>query len=78
MDYSTRHSGFVSLDLDALGIDPARPFEVHDLLSDARYTWNGAWNYIELDPHVVPAHVFRITQLQPQTIEQGTDVDAES
>jgi starch synthase (maltosyl-transferring) len=35
---------------------------VHDLLGDARYTWQGAWNYVELDPNVVPAHIFRITQ----------------
>jgi starch synthase (maltosyl-transferring) len=83
MDYSSTHSGFVGLDLAALGIDPERPFEVHDLLSDARYTWHGQWNYVELDPRVVPAHVFRITQEQqqppqPLTTEQGTDVDAES
>lgn len=82
MDYRSTHSGFVGLDLAALGIDPERPFEVHDLLSDARYTWHGQWNYVELDPHVVPAHVFRITQEQsqhqPLNTEQGSDVDAES
>jgi starch synthase (maltosyl-transferring) len=36
------------------------PFQAHDLLSGARYIFGGAWNYVELDPHVVPAHVFRI------------------
>ncbi len=35
-------------------------FQVHDLLSDARYLWHGARNYVELDPHVLPAHVFRV------------------
>jgi len=33
---------------------------VHDLLSDARYMWNGPRNYIELNPHTVPAHIFRV------------------
>jgi starch synthase (maltosyl-transferring) len=41
---------------------PDQPYQVHDLLGDARYTWQAPWNYVELDPNVVPAHVFRITQ----------------
>jgi starch synthase (maltosyl-transferring) len=36
------------------------PFQAHDLLSGARYIFGGPWNYVELDPHVVPAHIFRI------------------
>ncbi|HSJ15005.1 MAG TPA: alpha-1,4-glucan--maltose-1-phosphate maltosyltransferase [Longimicrobiales bacterium] len=62
LDPRGTHSGWVELPLAELGISPHRPFEAHDLLSDARYTWNGAWNYVELNPHVVPAHVFRLTQ----------------
>ena len=47
------------LDLPALGIDdPDATFEVHDRLGDARYVWRGPRNYVELDPHVSPAHVF--------------------
>jgi starch synthase (maltosyl-transferring) len=33
------------------------PFQAHDLLSGARYIFGGPWNYVELDPHVVPAHM---------------------
>jgi starch synthase (maltosyl-transferring) len=55
-------AGWVGLPLTELGIDPERPFTVHDLLGDARYTWSGEWNFIALDPSVVPAHIFRITQ----------------
>ncbi|MFA9431757.1 maltotransferase domain-containing protein [Egicoccus sp. AB-alg2] len=47
------------LDLEALGIDgDDQPFEVHDRIGDARYVWQGRRNYVELDPHVSPAHVF--------------------
>lgn len=53
-------AGWVNLDLNALGLDPDRPYQVHDLLGDARYLWNGSRNYVELNPHVVPAHIFRI------------------
>ena len=35
-------------------------YQVHDELTDLRWHWTGARNYVELDPHVMPAHVFRI------------------
>ncbi|HYP23071.1 MAG TPA: maltotransferase domain-containing protein [Actinomycetota bacterium] len=50
----------VHLDLDALGIDPAHPFRVHDLISDDTYLWHGSHNYVRLDPFHEPAHVFRV------------------
>lgn len=53
-------SGWITLDLVSLGIDAQRPFEVHDLLSDTHYLWNGARNYVELNPQVMPAHIFRL------------------
>jgi starch synthase (maltosyl-transferring) len=53
-------SGWVDLDLDALGLTPAQPYQVHDLLSDARYLWHGPHNYVQLDPQVMPAHIFRV------------------
>ncbi|MGH7831016.1 MAG: alpha-1,4-glucan--maltose-1-phosphate maltosyltransferase, partial [Candidatus Binatia bacterium] len=54
------HSGWVSLDLEALGLDPAHPYQVHDLLTDARYLWEGSRNYVQLDPGGIPAHIFRV------------------
>jgi starch synthase (maltosyl-transferring) len=50
----------VHLDLDALGVSPGEPFEVHDLLTDTRFVWHGAESYVRLDPGDEPAHVFRI------------------
>jgi len=38
------------------------PCELHDLLSGGHYTWTGPRNYIELSPHTLPAHVFRVTR----------------
>jgi starch synthase (maltosyl-transferring) len=54
------HSGWVELQLDALGLDPTQPAQMHDELSDARYIWHGARHYVELHPQVVPAHIFRL------------------
>jgi starch synthase (maltosyl-transferring) len=52
--------GWVKIPVDDLGIDPHQPCLVHDLLSDDKYIWHGAKNYIQLDPQVVPAHIFRV------------------
>jgi starch synthase (maltosyl-transferring) len=60
LDPHHKQSGWVNLDLHALRIDPGRPYQVHDQLSDARYLWSGPRNYVELDPRVVPAQVFRV------------------
>jgi starch synthase (maltosyl-transferring) len=60
LDPRNTQSGWVDLRMDELGLDWNGRFTVHDLLSDARYGWAGQRNYIELNPHVVPAHIFRI------------------
>ncbi|MGH9018772.1 MAG: alpha-1,4-glucan--maltose-1-phosphate maltosyltransferase [Acidimicrobiales bacterium] len=60
LDPSHPQSGWVQLDLGAMGMDAERPFTVHELLTDARYEWNGPRNFVKLDPDVVPAHVFRV------------------
>jgi len=47
----------IALDMAALGVDWGAQFEVADLLSGAHYTF-GQYNYVRLDPHVEPAHIF--------------------
>nr|MBA3728700.1 alpha-1,4-glucan--maltose-1-phosphate maltosyltransferase [Actinomycetota bacterium] len=54
------HAGWLELPLEDLGIDPAQSFQVHDLLTDSRYLWGGPRNFVELNPHVVPAHILRV------------------
>ncbi len=53
-------SGWVRVPLERLGIPADRPFLVHDLLSDDRFIWNGERNYVELNPHSLPAHILRV------------------
>jgi starch synthase (maltosyl-transferring) len=62
LDPEFTHSGWLDLPLRELGIDPALPYQLYDLMADARYTWTGHWNYVELNPHVLPAHIFRVEQ----------------
>jgi starch synthase (maltosyl-transferring) len=53
-------SGWVRLDLSALGVDPEQRFAVRDLLTDRHYQWDGAHNFVQLDPAGIPAHVFTL------------------
>jgi starch synthase (maltosyl-transferring) len=54
------HSGWLELDLAALGLHADRPFQVHDLLTQAYYLWQGPRNYVQLDPHSVPVQIFAV------------------
>jgi starch synthase (maltosyl-transferring) len=54
------HRTWLTLDLAALGLGPDDSFQVHDLVSDARYTWRGPRNFVELAPDQAPAHIFEI------------------
>jgi starch synthase (maltosyl-transferring) len=60
LDAFHTQTGWVNLDLAALGLDAGRMFQAHDLLSDGRYLWNGARNYFELTPESLPAHVMKV------------------
>jgi starch synthase (maltosyl-transferring) len=62
LDVVHPQSGWVQLSLEHLNIAPHETFEVHDLLSGGRYSWNGPRNYIDLNPHQLPAHVFKVVR----------------
>jgi starch synthase (maltosyl-transferring) len=55
-------AGWLQLDLATLGLPESGPFQVHDLLSGARFLWQGPRNFVSLDPTHSPAHIFRIRQ----------------
>jgi starch synthase (maltosyl-transferring) len=58
LDPHYKQSGFIDLPLDKLKLDSSRTYQAHDLLTGARYLWNGPRNYVELDPASIPAHLF--------------------
>jgi starch synthase (maltosyl-transferring) len=67
VNLNPRHtqSTMLHLPLDQWGIGPDESFEVHDLVSNARYVWRGWSNYVELNPHASPAHIFRVGRSGP-------------
>jgi len=53
-------AGWVTLDLESLGLPLDTTFQMDDLLSGARFLWRGPRNFVSLDPGHSPAHIFRI------------------
>ncbi|WP_169980960.1 alpha-1,4-glucan--maltose-1-phosphate maltosyltransferase [Tautonia rosea] len=59
--YNTQ-SGWVDLSLEELGVFEGDTFRVHDLLASEHYSWRGSHNFVMLDPHRMPAHLFHLTR----------------
>ena len=60
LDPHHTHSGWVNFPLSKFNIEPEKSFQMHDLLGSSRYLWNGEVNFVELDPRVMPAHIFTV------------------
>jgi starch synthase (maltosyl-transferring) len=56
------HESFVYVPTERLGIGAWENYEVHDLITDARYLWKGERNFVRLDPNFEVAHVLRISR----------------
>jgi len=57
VDHLLRQSGWVELPADT-----EWDYDVVDLLNGPVYRWRGgaSWNFVDLDPAVTPAHIFRV------------------
>ncbi len=58
-----RHAGQLHLDLGALGLVDGERFQVHDLLGDGRYLWQGAHNHVEIDPGAMPGMILQVRRM---------------
>jgi len=60
LDPHYKQSGWIDLPLDYFQIEPQQEYQLHDLVTEDRYLWQGPRNYVELDPQRMPAHIFRL------------------
>ena len=60
LDPHNIQSGWIDLPLAAFGIEADSGYQAHDLLSDARYIWQGPRNFVSLDPAISPLHILRL------------------
>lgn len=62
LDPHHTQSTFVRVPIDQLGIERGKPYEVIDLLGGGRFNWQDESNFVMLNPHEIPAHIFKIEQ----------------
>jgi len=71
LDPHYTQSGWVQVPLSEMGIEPDQPFLAQDLLGGDQYIWRGEYNYVELNPQVLPAHILKIKK----RLKRETDFD---
>ena len=52
--------GWLQVPLEEFAIAGNEIFQVHELIGDSRYLWQGSRNYVLLDPASCPAQIFRL------------------
>jgi starch synthase (maltosyl-transferring) len=60
LDPHHTQGGWLSVPLEEIGIEPKSTYQVHDLLGDGRYLWQGGRSYVSLDPRESPAQILRL------------------
>lgn len=60
LDPHHTHGAWVHFPAEEMGLESREGYQMHDLLGEGRFLWHGARNYVELDPRVSPAQVFRV------------------
>jgi starch synthase (maltosyl-transferring) len=63
LDPYNSQSGFAYVPLESFGINAGDPYQVEDLLTGEKFVWNGRRNFVMLDPHSRPAHIFKVRRL---------------
>jgi len=58
LDPHHAQQGWLSVPLRELGLRETDHYQVHDLLGDARFLWQGEANFVRLPPSESPAHIF--------------------
>jgi starch synthase (maltosyl-transferring) len=53
-------TGWIDIDLHSIGLEASHSFQVHDVLSEGRFLWQGPRNYVELVPESLPAHILHL------------------
>lgn len=53
-------SGRLRIPIGDFGILPDQPYLCHDVLSEEKFIWYGERNLVQLNPHVLPGHIFRL------------------
>jgi starch synthase (maltosyl-transferring) len=60
LDPHHTQAGWIELPLDEFDLTADQSYQAHDLLGEGRFLWQGARNFVELNPQISPAHIFHM------------------
>lgn len=60
LDPNNTQHGYVQLPKAKLKLSDKINVKLHDLITDEHFTWTQEWNYVHLNPHKMPFHLFKV------------------
>ncbi|MEQ1587937.1 MAG: alpha-1,4-glucan--maltose-1-phosphate maltosyltransferase [Cyclobacteriaceae bacterium] len=60
LDTNRGQSGYIQLPKERLKLTDKVNIKLHDLITDEHYTWTQDWNFVDLNPHKMPFHLFKL------------------
>jgi starch synthase (maltosyl-transferring) len=60
LDPTNTQSGYVKVPLHLMRLPYDQNYKVTDLISGIEYTWKDEMNFVELNPNIMPVHLFKI------------------
>jgi starch synthase (maltosyl-transferring) len=60
LDPNNTQHGYVQLPKAKLKLSDKINVKLHDLITDEQFTWTQEWNYVHLNPHKMPFHLFKV------------------
>lgn len=63
LDSFFTQGAWVRLPLSEMGLPADKAFWVEDQITGNRYHWHGEWNFVEMDPMKMPAHILKIIKI---------------
>ncbi|WP_310588640.1 alpha-1,4-glucan--maltose-1-phosphate maltosyltransferase [Dyadobacter psychrophilus] len=63
LDVFNTQGAHIKVPIHRFGIHPDQTYRVSDMLSGEKYYWQGEYNFIQLNPYEMPAHILKIEKL---------------
>ena len=60
LDQHTQQSGYLQIPKGVLKLGDKINLKLQDLMTDEYYTWTQEWNFVSLNPHKMPFHLFKV------------------
>ncbi|MBS1490632.1 MAG: alpha-1,4-glucan--maltose-1-phosphate maltosyltransferase [Bacteroidetes bacterium] len=61
LDPHQTQSGYIQLPKERIGLADKINIKLYDWMTDEHYTWIQEWNFVEINPHKMPFHLFQLS-----------------